>query len=78
MLNLPFNFANVIVIPLLIGLGVASSIHVVIRARETAWRGDGDSILETSAPRAVLLADAHTAEQAQHYFSSGLTWAQCC
>ena len=30
-LDLPFNFANIIVIPLLIGLGVASSIHIVVR-----------------------------------------------
>jgi uncharacterized protein len=61
LLDLPFNFANVIVVPLLLGLGVASSIHVVVRAREIARRGSSDSILETSTPRAVLLADANTA-----------------
>ena len=45
----PFNFANVIVIPLLLGVGVDSSIHIVER-----WRsGEGDSVEATSA-RAIL------------------------
>ncbi|MEO1160906.1 MAG: MMPL family transporter, partial [Pseudomonadota bacterium] len=34
MFDSPFNFANVIVLPLLLGLGVDSSIHYVMRARE--------------------------------------------
>lgn len=63
--NLPFNFANVIVIPLLIGLGVASSIHIVGRAREAphAATGNGDeeaSVLETSTPLAVLITQLNT------------------
>jgi len=49
----PFNFANVIVLPLLIGLGADSSIHYVMRAREEAG---GHEIAETSTPRAVLLS----------------------
>jgi uncharacterized protein len=49
----PFNFANVIVLPLLIGLGAHSSIHYVMRAREEAGRHE---IEETSTPRAVLLS----------------------
>ena len=49
----PFNFANVIVLPLLIGLGAHSSIHYVMRAREEAGRHE---IGETSTPRAVLLS----------------------
>ena len=52
-LNIPFNFANVIVLPLLIGLGVDSAIHLVMRARE---EHDGSKLLETSTPRAVLLS----------------------
>ena len=36
LLSLPFNFANVIVLPLLFGLGVASSIHFVLRQRATS------------------------------------------
>ena len=49
----PFNFANVIVLPLLLGLGVDSSIHYVMRAREQ----DGeDDVTVTSTPRAVLIS----------------------
>ena len=51
-LSLPFNFANVIVLPLLFGLGVASGIHMVFRHRREA-RG---RILHTSTPRAVLFS----------------------
>ena len=61
LLGLPFNFANVIVIPLLLGLGVASSIHVVVRARDVASRQTDDTVLETSTARAVVLTDANTA-----------------
>lgn len=56
LLPLPFNFANVIVLPLLIGLGVDSGIHLVSRAHE----GDDADILDTSTPRAVLLSAATT------------------
>lgn len=53
LLDRPFNFANVIVLPLLFGLGVASGIHLVIREREA----DGaNSALETSTPRAVVFS----------------------
>ena len=51
--NSPFNFANVIVLPLLLGLGVDSSIHYVMRAREQV--GDRD-VTTTSTPRAVLIS----------------------
>ncbi len=61
LLDLPFNFANVIVIPLLIGLGVASSIHMVSRAREVAREGSGGvGVLSTSTPLAVLLTQLNT------------------
>ena len=33
LLGWPFNFANVIVLPLLFGLGIDSGIHMVARAR---------------------------------------------
>lgn len=60
-LDLPFNFANVIVIPLLIGLGVASSIHMVNRAREVAeGQAGGDDVLATSTPLAVLITQLNT------------------
>lgn len=48
----PFNFANVIVLPLLFGLGVASGIHMVLRARSRAGR----ALMETSTPRAVVFS----------------------
>lgn len=51
--SLPFNFANVIVLPLLFGLGVAGSIHLVVRDREESGI---DGVLETSTPRAVLFS----------------------
>ncbi len=65
-LGLPFNFANVIVIPLLIGLGVSSSAHVVVRARQqrefNRHRKPEDrlDVLETSTSLAVLVTQLNT------------------
>jgi hopanoid biosynthesis associated RND transporter like protein HpnN len=64
-LDLPFNFANIIVIPLLIGLGVASSIHIVVRTHEvvsdsTGTHEEGMHVLDTSTPLAVLVAQLNT------------------
>jgi hopanoid biosynthesis associated RND transporter like protein HpnN len=50
--GISFNFANVIVLPLLIGLGVSSGIHLVIRAR----RDTTIELLNTTTPRAVLFS----------------------
>ena len=55
-LKIPFNFANVIVLPLLIGLGVDSGIHLVMRAREELDYGRNTELLNTCTPRAVLLS----------------------
>ena len=52
-LGMPFNFANVIVLPLLMGLGVASGIHLVSRARE---EHSGTAAFATSTPRAVTFS----------------------
>ena len=52
-LGLSFNFANVIVLPLLIGLGVDGGIHLVMRSREEAGEA---AVMATSTPRAVLLS----------------------
>ena len=49
--DLPFNFANVIVLPLLFGLGVAGAIHLVVRERD-----ERAGALETSTPRAVVFS----------------------
>jgi uncharacterized protein len=50
--SVPFNFANIIVLPLLFGLGVANGIHVVLRARDM---GQG-RVFATSTPRAVVFS----------------------
>ncbi len=54
--GVPFNFANVIVLPLLFGLGVAGGIHVVVRARDAGAGG----LAATSTPRAVVLSSLTT------------------
>jgi hopanoid biosynthesis associated RND transporter like protein HpnN len=49
--DIPFNFADVIVLPLLLGIGVDSGIHLVHRARVS---GPGETnLLATSTARAV-------------------------
>jgi hopanoid biosynthesis associated RND transporter like protein HpnN len=51
LLEIPFNFADVIVLPLLLGIGVDSGIHLVHRARLS---GDASlNLLGTSTARAV-------------------------
>ena len=54
LLGMPFNYANVIVLPLLFGLGVASGINLVMRARLLAPRLDG--LFESTTPRAVIFS----------------------
>jgi hypothetical protein len=57
-LDIPFNFGNVIVIPLLLGIGVDSGIHLVHRART-----DGDAeggLLATTTARAVFYSATTT------------------
>ncbi|MCG8593775.1 MAG: MMPL family transporter [Kiloniellales bacterium] len=51
--GLAFNFANVIVLPLLLGLGVASGIHLVMRRR---YESDQNKLLRTSTSRAVMFS----------------------
>jgi predicted exporter len=54
LLEIPFNFADVIVLPLLLGIGVDSAIHLVHRARVS---GKGVSnLLGTSTARAVAFS----------------------
>ena len=48
----PFNFANVIVLPLLLGIGVDSGIHLVARARRGA-PGAAQALGATTTGRAV-------------------------
>ena len=52
-LNTPFNFANVIALPLLLGVGVDSGIHMLARAR---MMGDSRSLASSSTARGVLIS----------------------
>ena len=53
LLGIPFNFANVIALPLLFGIGVDNGVHIVQRARES---GGSTDPMRTSTSRAVLLS----------------------
>ncbi len=57
-LDIPFNFANIITLPLLLGIGVDNGIHMVSRAR-TAMPGDRN-LLHTSTSRAVVISGLTT------------------
>lgn len=50
--DLPFNFANVLVLPALLGIGIDSGIHLVHRWRHLG--AEGDPLLETSTARGVV------------------------
>jgi len=52
LLDIPFNFGNVIVIPLLLGIGVDSGIHLVHRAEQL--RGGSGDLMESTTARAVF------------------------
>jgi hypothetical protein len=56
LLGLHFNFANVLVLPLLFGIGVDSGIHLVHRARYDAEHPDQDGreLVETATAGAVF------------------------
>jgi predicted RND superfamily exporter protein len=58
LLGIPFNFANVIVIPLLLGVGVDSGIHLVHRASIEPDAEGG--LLATPTARAVFFSAATT------------------
>ena len=56
--GMPLNFANVIALPLLLGIGVDSGIHIIHRFRTDL--PDGKNILATSSARAVLVSSLTT------------------
>ncbi len=56
--DIPFNFANIIALPLLLGLGVDSGIHMVHRMRATP--PSNGQMLQTSTARAVLYSSLTT------------------
>jgi hopanoid biosynthesis associated RND transporter like protein HpnN len=55
-LGLPLNFANIIALPLLLGIGVAFNIYFVV-----AWRAGARNFLQSSLTRAVIFSAATTA-----------------
>ncbi len=58
LLGIPLNFANVIVVPLLLGVGVHSGIIFILRY-QTEPRADGN-MLKTSTARALLISTLTT------------------
>jgi hopanoid biosynthesis associated RND transporter like protein HpnN len=58
LMDIPFNFANVIVVPLLLGIGVDNGIHFVHRLR-TEPPKDGN-MLKTSTAQALFLSSLTT------------------
>ncbi|MCH2184790.1 MMPL family transporter, partial [Myxococcota bacterium] len=51
--DLPFNLTNVVVIPMIMGLGVDNGIHVYMRYREGH---SVSSLMDSSTPRSVLIS----------------------
>jgi len=57
LLGIPLNFANVIALPLLLGIGVDNGIHMVQRFRSMQMKGTtGHHLLATSTSKAVTLS----------------------
>ncbi|MEL6380578.1 MAG: MMPL family transporter [Pseudomonadota bacterium] len=59
LVDVPFNYANVIVLPLLMGIGIDSGIHLVLRQRKLKRKidhADASSVYATATPRAVLFS----------------------
>lgn len=58
LMNNPFNFANIIIIPLLFGLGVDGGIYIIHRLRSISVQGE--SVLHTSTARGVVFSSLTT------------------
>jgi uncharacterized protein len=56
LLGMPLNFANIIALPLLLGVGVAFKIYYIM-----AWRAGQTSLLQSSLTRAVIWSALTTA-----------------
>ena len=56
MINLPLNFANIIALPLLLGVGVAFKIYYIM-----AWRAGQTGLLQSPLTRAVMFSACTTA-----------------
>jgi hopanoid biosynthesis associated RND transporter like protein HpnN len=56
LIGLPLNFANIVALPLLLGIGVAFKIYYV-----TAWRSGRTNLLQSSLTRAIFFSALTTA-----------------
>jgi hopanoid biosynthesis associated RND transporter like protein HpnN len=56
LIGMPLNFANIIALPLLLGVGVAFKIYYI-----TAWRAGQTGLLQSSLTRAVIFSAMTTA-----------------
>ena len=56
LIGLPLNFANIVALPLMLGIGVAFKIYYV-----TAWRSGRTNLLQTSLTRAIFFSALTTA-----------------
>src|SRR5262249_40284563 len=56
LIGMPLNFANIIALPLLLGVGVAFKIYYMM-----AWRGGQTNLLQSSLTRAVIWSALTTA-----------------
>src|SRR5829696_8812579 len=56
LIGLPLNFANIIALPLLLGIGVAFKIYYIM-----AWRAGQTNLLQSSLTRAVMFSAMTTA-----------------
>lgn len=56
LLGMPLNFANIIALPLMLGVGVAFKVYFVM-----AWRAGQTGLLQSSLTHAVLFSAATTA-----------------
>jgi hopanoid biosynthesis associated RND transporter like protein HpnN len=56
LIGMPLNFANIVALPLMLGIGVAFKIYYV-----TAWRSGRTNLLQTSLTRAIFFSALTTA-----------------
>lgn len=56
LLGIPMNFANIVALPLLLGVGVAFKIYYVV-----AWRAGSSNLLQSSLTRAIFYSALTTA-----------------
>ena len=66
LIDLPLNFANIVALPLLLGVGVAFKIYYI-----TAWRAGRTNLLQSSLTRAIFFSALTTAT------AFGSLWLSC-